>query len=86
MLKVVILNAIILNSIKFNVIVLNLFVQNVIALNVMSKTFKQPMEQKDYNKVNNCWNTKITFNVETSGDQNLNIYLNGVHFFNTVKD
>jgi len=33
--------------------------------------------------VNSCWNTNISFDFETSGGQNSNLYLNVVHFFNT---
>jgi hypothetical protein len=33
--------------------------------------------------VNNCWNTDISFYLETSSGQNSNLYLNVVHFFNT---
>jgi hypothetical protein len=41
------------------------------------------VEQRTLKNVNNCWNTKISFNLETSGGQSFNIYLNVVHFFNT---
>jgi len=41
------------------------------------------MEQHTLKIVNSCWNIKITFYLETSGGQNLNLYLNVVHFFNT---
>jgi hypothetical protein len=33
--------------------------------------------------VNNCWNTEISFSLETSGGQKFILYLNVVHFFNT---
>ncbi len=42
------------------------------------------MEQHTFKNVNCCWNTKITFYLETSGGQNNNnLYLKVVHFFNT---
>ncbi len=41
------------------------------------------MEQHTLKNVNSCWNTQITFYLETSGGQNNNIYLNVVHLFNT---
>ncbi len=41
------------------------------------------MAQRTSKNVNNCFNTNIYFNSETSGDQSLNQYLNVVHFFNT---
>jgi hypothetical protein len=37
------------------------------------------MEQR----ANNCLNTNINSYLETSGGQSSNLYLNGVHFFNT---
>jgi len=40
------------------------------------------MEQHALKNVNSCWNTKISFYLETSGGQNYNLYLNVVHFFN----
>ncbi len=33
--------------------------------------------------LNNCWNTNISFYLETSCGQNSTLYLNIVHFFNT---
>jgi hypothetical protein len=41
------------------------------------------MEQQTFKNVHNCWNTNISFHLETSGGQNSNLYLNVVHFFNT---
>jgi len=41
-----------------------------------------PMEQHALKNVNNCLNTNIYSNLETSGGQISNIYLNEVHFFN----
>ncbi len=40
------------------------------------------MEQHAFKYENSCWNTKITFYLETSGGENSILYLNGVHFFN----
>ncbi len=40
------------------------------------------MEQHTLENVNNCWNTNISFYLETSGGHNSNLYLNVVHFFN----
>ncbi len=40
------------------------------------------MEQCNLNNVNSCWNTKISFYLETSDGQNSNLHLNVVHFFN----
>jgi hypothetical protein len=42
-----------------------------------------PMEQCTLKNVNNCLNTNIYCYLETSGDQNSNLYLKVVHFFNT---
>jgi hypothetical protein len=36
-----------------------------------------------YKNVNNCLNNHIYPNLETSGGQSSNLYLNVVHFFNT---
>jgi hypothetical protein len=41
------------------------------------------MEECALKNVNNYLNTNIYSYLETSGDQNSNIYLNVVHFFNT---
>jgi hypothetical protein len=35
---------------------------------------------------NNCWNTNIYSDLETSGGQSSNLYLPVVHFFNTSVD
>jgi hypothetical protein len=40
------------------------------------------MEQNALKNVNNCWNTKITFDLETSGGQSSNQYLDAAYFFN----
>ncbi len=34
------------------------------------------MEQHNLKNMNSCWNTKLTFYLETSGSQNSNLYLN----------
>ncbi len=34
-----------------------------------------------FKNVNSCWNTNISFYLETSGGQRSNLYLNVVHFF-----
>ncbi len=39
------------------------------------------MEQRTLKNVNNCFNTNISFYLETSGGQNSDLYLN-FHFFN----
>jgi len=44
--------------------------------------FLDSMEQRSLKNVNNCLNTNISIYLETSGAQNLNLYLNVVHFFN----
>ncbi len=41
------------------------------------------MEQHTLKNVNSCWNTQITFYLETYGGQNNNPLLNVIHFFNT---
>jgi hypothetical protein len=41
------------------------------------------MEERALKHVNNCLNTNICSNLETSGGQSSNLYLNVVHFFNT---
>ncbi len=41
------------------------------------------MEQHALKNLNNCWNTNISFYLETSSGQNSNLYLNVVYFFNT---
>ncbi len=40
------------------------------------------MEQHALKSVNNCLNSNIYSNLETSGGQSSNQYLNAVHFFN----
>jgi hypothetical protein len=40
------------------------------------------MEQHALKNLNNCLNTNIYSNLETSGGQSSNPYLNDVHFFN----
>jgi hypothetical protein len=40
------------------------------------------MEQHTLKNVNSRWNTKITFNLETSGGPNAYLHLKVVHFFN----
>jgi hypothetical protein len=40
------------------------------------------MEQCAYKNVNNCFNTNMYSNLEASGGQSYNLYLNVVHFFN----
>jgi hypothetical protein len=47
------------------------------------KTF---LMENDSSKSENCWNTNIYANLETSGDQSSNLYLNVVHFFDTRVD
>jgi hypothetical protein len=41
------------------------------------------MEQHTVKNVNNCLNTKIYSNLETSGGQSSNTYLDVAHFFKT---
>jgi len=41
------------------------------------------MEQRALKIVYNCLNTNIYSNLESSGGQSSNLYLNVVHFFNT---
>jgi hypothetical protein len=41
------------------------------------------MEQHTLKNINNCFNTNIYSNLETSGGQSFNLYLKVVHFFNT---
>ncbi len=40
------------------------------------------MAQRDLKNVNNCWNTKISFYLETFGGKKINLYLNAAYFFN----
>ncbi len=42
------------------------------------------MEQHALKNVNNCLNANIYSYLETSDGQSFNIYLNAVHFFNTI--
>jgi hypothetical protein len=42
------------------------------------------MEQHGVKNINSCWNTKITFYLETSGGRNYNTYLNIAHFSTPV--
>jgi hypothetical protein len=42
-----------------------------------------PKGTTHFKNVNRCWNTKITFYLETPGGQISNLYFNVVHFFNT---
>jgi hypothetical protein len=37
-----------------------------------------------FKNVNNCWNTNISFYLETSGSQNYYLFLNVVHFSTPV--
>jgi hypothetical protein len=41
------------------------------------------MKQHILKNTNSCWNAKISFYLETSGDQNSNLNINVVPFFNT---
>jgi hypothetical protein len=41
------------------------------------------MEQHALKNANNCFNSNIYSNLETSGGQSYYLYLNVVHFFNT---
>ncbi len=41
------------------------------------------MEQHASKNVNSCWNTKITFYLETPGGHISSLYLNISHYFNT---
>jgi hypothetical protein len=43
------------------------------------------MEQLTQKQVNNCWDVKISFYLETSCGQNSNPYLKSVHFIKTAK-
>ncbi len=40
-------------------------------------------EEHALKNVNSCWNTTISFYLETTGGQNYNLYLNVVQFLNT---
>jgi hypothetical protein len=42
------------------------------------------MKERALKKVNNCWNTNISFYFETSGGQSYNLYLNIVNFSTPV--
>jgi hypothetical protein len=42
------------------------------------------MEQSALKNVNNCLNTNIYPSLEASGGQSSTLYLNIVHFFNTI--
>ncbi len=42
------------------------------------------MEQHALKNINNCLHTNIYSYLETSGGQSYYIYLNVVHFFNTI--
>jgi hypothetical protein len=44
----------------------------------------QPTEQCALKNANNYFNTNIYSHLETSGVQSYNLYLNVVHFFNTI--
>jgi hypothetical protein len=44
------------------------------------------MEQHAFKNENNCLDTNIYSYLETSGGQNSNLYLNFVHFFNSLLD
>jgi hypothetical protein len=47
-------------------------------------SFKMLTKEEDaFKNVNNCWNTNISFCLETSGGQSFNQYLIVVRFFNT---
>jgi hypothetical protein len=41
------------------------------------------MEKHALENVNNCLNTNVYSNLETSGGQSSSLYLNVFHFFNT---
>jgi hypothetical protein len=51
------------------------------AINIFSIT--NPNGTVRFKNVNNCLKTNIYSYLETFGIQNSNLYLNGVHFFNT---
>jgi hypothetical protein len=44
----------------------------------------QLMDHHTLKNVNNCLNSNIYSNLETSVGQSYNLYLNVVHFFNTI--
>ena len=52
-------------------------------MHVESFIVQAAMEQHALRSVNNCLNTNIYSNLEASGGQSSNLYLNLVHFFNT---
>ncbi len=42
------------------------------------------MEQHALKNLNKCLNMNIYSRLEASGDESSNLYLNAVHFFNTI--
>ncbi len=56
----------------------------IMTLRIMrSVTFKKLrlMEQHNLKSVNSCWNTNITFCLETFGSQNSNLYLRFIYMW-----
>jgi len=49
-----------------------------------TKTDEDEMEEHTLKNEYRCWNTNITFYLETSGEQNSNLYLDVVQFFNAM--
>jgi len=41
------------------------------------------MEKPTLKIINYCWHIKMSFYLETSGGQSLNLYLNALYFLNT---
>jgi len=50
----------------------------------LMKWYEIEMEQRTLKNANNCLNTNIYSYLETSGGQSSNLYLNVVHFFNSI--
>jgi hypothetical protein len=65
---------------KWNQLVRKLSDEILVTFQFFTKSFL--MEQHTLKNVNNCWNTNISFYLETSGGQCSFLYLNVVHFFN----
>ncbi len=58
--------------------------ENVTLIHFQVHSDAPTMEQRALKNVNDCMNSNIYSYLETSGGKSYNLYLNIVHFFNTI--
>ncbi len=58
-------------------------VNKIVTVTIFVEINKFTMEHHTIKNVSNCWNTNISFYLETYVSQNSDLYLNVFHFFNT---